>query len=84
MYKLIPTKRFIKQLRKLDKFTQKRIATYLSSHALDDPRPYRKALSANRTGQWRYRIGDYRVICQIQNDELIILALSVGHRKDSY
>ncbi|WP_206221351.1 type II toxin-antitoxin system RelE/ParE family toxin [Streptococcus tangpeifui] len=84
MYKLVPTKRFIKQLKKLDKFTQKRITAYLSSHALDDPRQYGKALSANRTGQWRYRIGDYRVICQIQDQELIVLTLSVGHRRDIY
>ena len=41
-------------------------------------------MTANRTGQWRYRIGDYRLICLIKDNELIILAMTVGHRRDIY
>ena len=41
-----------------------------------------KSLSTNLSGSWRYRIGDYRLICEIFDDKLIILALTIGHRKD--
>ncbi|MFM0855396.1 type II toxin-antitoxin system RelE/ParE family toxin [Streptococcus suis] len=83
-YKLVPTSRFIKQLKKLDKFTQKQITNYLSSHVTDNPRQYGKALTANRSGQWRYRIGNYRVIVSIEDDKLIVTALELGHRKEVY
>ena len=48
----------------------------------EHPRLHGKGLTANRSGQWRYRIGDYRLICNINDNKLIILALSVGHRRD--
>lgn len=83
-YKLVPTSRFIKQLKKLDKFTQKQITNYLSSHVTENPRQYGKALTANRSYQWRYRIGNYRVIVSIEDDKLIVTALEVGHRKEVY
>ena len=83
-YKLVPTSRFIKHLKKLDKFTQKQITNYLSSHVTDNPRQYGKALTANRSGQWRDRIGNYRVIVSIEDDKLIVTALEVGHRKEIY
>ena len=60
------------------KFFQERIATDL------DPRRFGKALTANLSGLWRYRIEDYRVICQIQDDKLVVLALKVGHRREVY
>ena len=50
----------------------------------DDPRVHGKGLTANRSGQWRYRIGDYRLICMIEDDRLVILALAVGHRSEIY
>ena len=46
------------------------------------PKIHGKALVANKTGQWRYRIGDYRLICNINNNECIILAITVGHKKN--
>ncbi|WP_083505612.1 type II toxin-antitoxin system RelE family toxin [Gemelliphila asaccharolytica] len=49
-----------------------------------NPREKGKALSYNRIGQWRYRIGNYRLICEIKDKELIILALEFGHRKNIY
>jgi len=49
-----------------------------------NPRLYGKALSANRSGQWRYRIEDYRLIAEIQDDKIIILIVSIGHRRDVY
>ncbi|HEK9992452.1 TPA: type II toxin-antitoxin system RelE/ParE family toxin [Streptococcus equi subsp. zooepidemicus] len=82
-YKLIPTPLFAKQFKKLDKFVQKQIKSYLEK-VLSDPRAKGKGLVANRSGQWRYRIGNYRVIVNIQDGEMIVLALEVGHRKDIY
>ena len=50
----------------------------------ENPRIHGKGLTANRSGQWRYRIGDYRLICQIQDERLVILALTIGHRREIY
>ena len=82
-YKIVPTPKFAKNFKKLDPFVRKQIKSYLNS-VTDNPRAKGKALIANRTGQWRYRIGVYRVIVNIQDNELIILALEVGHRRDIY
>lgn len=85
-YKVRYTPTAIKQLSKLDKHTQKLIYAWIDKNlqGCENPRQYGKGLTANRNGQWRYRIGDYRLICEIENDEMIILALSVGHRRDIY
>ena len=82
-YKIVPTPKFAKNFKKLDPFVRKQIKSYLN-RVTENPRAKGKALVANRTGQWRYRIGAYRVIVNIQDDELIILALEVGHRRDIY
>lgn len=75
-----------KQLKKLDKFTSSMIIAWLRKNVegTENPRLHGKALSANRSGQWRYRIGDYRLICEIEDDRLIVLVLTVGHRRDIY
>ena len=82
-YKIVPTPKFAKSFKKLDPFVRKQIKSYLN-RVTDNPRAKGKALVANRTGQWRYRIGVYRVIVNIQHNELIILALEVGQRRDIY
>lgn len=82
-YKIIPTPKFAKSFKKLDPFVRKQIKAYLN-RVTENPRAKGKALVANRTGQWRYRVGAYRVIVNIQDNELIILALEVGHRRDIY
>ena len=82
-YKIVPTPKFAKNFKKLDPFVRKQIKSYLN-RVTDNPRAKGKALVANRTGQWRYRIGAYRIIVNIQDNELIILALEVGHRRDIY
>lgn len=80
------SERFKKEFRKLDKYTQKIIRAWINKNLVGctDPRQHGKGMTANRSGQWRYRIGDYRLICKINDNELIILALSVGHRRDIY
>ena len=85
-YSVEVTERFKKEFRKLDKYTQKMIRAWINKNLVDcaDPRQHVKGLTANRSGQWRYRIGDYRLICEINDNKLVILALTVGHRREIY
>ncbi len=86
MYSLKYSEKAIKQLSKLDKSTQKLILTWIAKNLenCENPRIKGKGLTANRSGEWRYRVADYRIICDIQDNELVILALSIGHRKTIY
>lgn len=86
MYRVITTKRFEKEFEKIDRQIQKKIKIWILKNleGTRNPRLYGKRLVGNRKNQWRYRIGDYRIIVQIKDKELIILALEVGHRKDIY
>ncbi|HIT33487.1 MAG TPA: type II toxin-antitoxin system RelE/ParE family toxin [Candidatus Faecousia intestinigallinarum] len=85
-YTVETTDQFEREFRKLDKYTQRMLKSWIQKNLVncEDPRARGKGLTANRSGQWRYRIGDYRLICQIEDDRLVILALSVGHRRDVY
>lgn len=85
-YKVELSVRFKKEFRKLDKYTQKIIRAWIDKNLVDteNPRQYGKGLTDNRSGQWRYRIGDYRIIAQIEDSQLIIIALSIGHRREVY
>lgn len=82
-WRIETTFRFEKEFRKLDRYTQRMIKAWIEKNleGCADPRVRGKGLTANRSGQWRYRIGDYRLICELQDGALVILALSVGHRK---
>lgn len=74
-----------KDLKKLDKSIQKKVSAYLDEVAeIKNPRSRGKALIGNLMGMWRYRVGDYRILCKIKDEELIILVLEVGHRKNIY
>ena len=74
-----------KQLKKLDKTIQKRILDYMDEVGrLENPRSRGKALVENMRGLWCYRVGDYRVICEIQDSKIIISVLKIGHRKNIY
>lgn len=86
MYSLELADRFKKEFRKLDKYTQKMLRAWINNNLVncEDPRQHGKSLTGNRSNQWRYRIGDYRIICEIQDDKLIIIAMSVGHRREIY
>lgn len=85
-YRVETTTRFDREFRKLDRYTQRMIKAWIVKNLIDcdDPRQHGKGLTANRSGQWRYRIGDYRLICEIEDDALIILAMSIGHRREVY
>ena len=86
MYTVKTTSRFDREFKKLDKFTQKILSAWIDKNLEGCENPYiqGKGLTSNRSRQWRYRIGDYRLICIIENEELIILALTIGHRRDIY
>ena len=85
-YSVETTARFDNEFKKLDRYTQRMIKNWIDKNLVDteNPRQRGKGLTANRSGQWRYRIGDYRLICQINDNKLVILALSVGHRREIY
>jgi len=75
-----------KQIQKLDRKAQKTIVRFLRERVepSDDPRQWGKPLRGEKRGLWRYRVGDYRLICDIQDENITILVLAVGHRKDVY
>ena len=75
-----------KELRKLDKQAQSDILRYLRERiaTAEDPRRFGRPLSGNFAGLWRYRIRDYRLICNIEDDRLLVLVLRATHRKDVY
>lgn len=85
-YKLVFTERAMKNLKKLDKKVSALIIGWLEKNVdgCENPRLHGKGLVGNKSGQWRYRIGDYRAICKIKDEEVIILVLEIGHRREIY
>lgn len=75
-----------KQLKKLDKHTAALIVGWMRKNleGCSNPRQHGKDLTANRSGQWRYRVGDYRILAEIQDDKIVILVLDIGHRSEIY
>jgi len=85
MWKLEFSKSAEKSVFRLDKTIQENIAKYLSKVIVsNNPRAFGKALTGNKKSLWRYRVADYRVICQIYDNELIIIAIKIDHRKTVY
>ncbi|MBR5348614.1 MAG: type II toxin-antitoxin system RelE/ParE family toxin [Lachnospiraceae bacterium] len=80
------TEKAKKQLAKLDKHIARLIISWLYKNLqnCEDPRAHGKCLTANRSGQWRYRVGDYRLLADIQDEKVIILILALGHRSEIY
>jgi len=85
-FRVETTSRFDREFRKLDRYTQKMVKAWIEKKLVgcEDPRAHGKGLTASLSGQWRYRIGDYRLICLIEDDKLVILALTIGHTSDIY
>ena len=86
-WKITILEQAVKDLRKLDKPIARRIVDFLNNRlaVLDDPRSTGKALIGPKYGElWRYRVGDYRIIAKIEDEELKILVVHVGPRKDVY
>ncbi len=74
-----------KQFAKLGRVAQREIEKYIAKNleSEEDPRRFGKPFLSIKNA-WRYRIGDYRLVCLIQNEALVVLALKVGHRRDVY
>ncbi|EGD7782852.1 type II toxin-antitoxin system RelE family toxin [Escherichia coli] len=78
--------RALKSLRKMDKQNARRIVDFMDLRiaVAADPRQSGKPLKGELGEFWRYRVGDYRILCEIQDDELVILAATIGHRREVY
>ena len=74
------------QLRKLDRQTARRIVDFMDERIapLTDPRSSGKALAGPMGGLWRYRVGDSRIVCDVQDNVLRVLVVQVGNRRDIY
>ena len=85
-YKLVFTKNSIRQLKKMDSYQAMLITRWLYRNidGSTDPRIHGKGLTSNLTGLWRYRIGVYRVIVEIEDDRTVVTAINIGHRKNIY
>lgn len=76
-----------RQLDKLDRQVAKRILKFLNQRVrtLDNPRSIGEALRGSKLGEfWKYRVGDYRLICSIEDRRVLILVLRIGHRREVY
>ena len=75
-----------RQLRKLDRQIHKRILDWLDDRleGCKNPRHFGEPLKGDHAGFWRYRIGNYRVLCEIQDQYVVVLVLTIGHRKQVY
>jgi mRNA interferase RelE/StbE len=75
-----------RELRKLAAEIQRTILCYMRERVAgsSDPWQFGKPLRMNLAGLWRYRVGDYRLICRIEDNRLVVLVLKIGHRREVY
>lgn len=86
IYQIVTTDKFDKSFKKLEKQTQKIIKAWIDKNLMgcENPRLHGKGLTANKSGQWRYRVGDYRILAEIRESELVLVLVEVGHRSRIY
>jgi len=85
-YRVELTERARRQLKKMDRFDAKILATWIKNNldGCTDPRAFGKGLTANRSGEWRYRVGSYRILALIHDSVVTIEVLSIGRRDSVY
>lgn len=85
-YTVVFSKEALKDLKKLDKHTAALIIGWVRKNleGCENPRAHGKGLTAILSGKWRYRVGDYRLLADIQDDKVVIMMLRVGHRSEIY
>lgn len=84
-WRLRTSPQFDEAARSLDRAVLHRVKAYLDSVCeLDDPRQRGKGLTGSLAGYWRYRIGDWRILAEIHDEELVIIAIGLGHRSTIY
>lgn len=73
-------------MKKIDKKERQKIKAYIENKIanLDNPKSQGKALKGSHSGLWRYRVGNYRIICDVDNETITILVVRIGHRKEIY
>lgn len=85
MYKVLYSEKAYKKLKKFDKSVQRMIVSYVNGlKEMEEPRAKGKALSGNLKGFWRYRVLDYRIICEIDDSKITIVVVDIGHRSNIY
>ena len=86
IYRVEFTQKALKELKKIDRHTAALILGWIRKNleGCENPRLHGKGLTANRSGEWRYRVGDYRLLAKIDDNKIIILIVSVGHRRNVY
>jgi len=86
IYQVAFTESAIKTLKKMDRSISKLIIAWIRKNleGCNNPRIHGKGLTANQSDKWRYKVGDYRIPAQIQDDNVLILILTVGHRSKVY
>ncbi len=78
--------RALGELKKLDRTVQRRVVSLLQNRVAGDhdPRELGKALTGEKMGLWRYRVGNYRIVCRINDETREVLIVRIGHRKEIY
>ncbi|MBQ3428328.1 MAG: type II toxin-antitoxin system RelE/ParE family toxin [Mogibacterium sp.] len=86
IYELKYEVKAVKQIRKLDPATRNLIKTWIEKNLLntDNPRQHGKGLTGTLSQYWRYRVGDYRILAEINDTEIVIIIVEVGHRREIY
>ncbi len=85
IWQIVVSDKAKKQLVKFDNVAKSRILNFLNQDEIKiDPKSSGKALIGNFKGLWRYRVGDYRIICELKKQEVVVLVLNISHRKDVY
>lgn len=86
IYEIVTTEKFDKSFKKLDRQIQRMMKAWIEKNLVqaEDPRQHGKGLTANRSGQWRYRIGDYRILAEIQDRKFVLILIDVKYRREVY
>ncbi len=85
-YHVVYEKKALKSLSKIDQGQQRILLAWIEKNLVntEDPKKYGKALKGNLKEYWRYRVGNYRIVADIHEDEIKIIIFNIGHRKDIY
>lgn len=86
MYQIVTTDKFDKSFKKLDRYTQKIIKSWIEKNLMncENSRLHGKGFTANRSGQWRYRVGNYKILADIQDNNIVLVLVDIGHRSRIY
>lgn len=84
IYKIMTNEKFDKSFKNLDKSIQRMVKAWIDKNLIntENPRQHGKGLTANRSGQWRYRIGEYRILAKIEDDKIILILIDIKHKKE--